>query len=454
MPLLQPDHALDVCRSLVDASPADETEVRLECTEENFVRFDQRGPTQNGDRERYHLAIRVRVSTKAGLQEARAACGSLDPDDGRAALERAMLLAQVAGPIENAQPLGGAVTVAETAAQRPTRDHTFREKASWIAQAQETCARDGLLPAGLAQTGAHSQTLVNSAGRAVHGSTSRAHWALTAFRGGEAGAGAMASCTHPNVERLDVEGTIAQAVDRAIRSHGPVDYAPQETTVVLMPPAAASLLAFAANHGLGAQEFSERNSFLCDRVGQPLFPADLRILDDAANELCPGLPFDGEGWPRERFTLLEAGCLQGPVTDDRWSRLMGVPNSGHGKSQPSSAGPAPTNLVVGAGDASVEQLIAGVEDGLMVSDLHYTNMIEPRDLTLTGMTRGGTFRIQGGRLGQPVRNLRFTMSLVNVLRRVSGIGSEQLVNRPTNCPEIISPALRVERFRFTSATDF
>ena len=133
---------------------------------------------------------------------------------------------------------------------------------------------------------------------------------------------------------------------------------------------------------------------------------------------------------------------------------MGVPHSGHGQAQPSSRGPAPENLVVAAGDASLEQLIAGVEDGLLVHELHYTNMIEPRDLTLTGMTRGGTFRIQGGRLGQPVRNLRFTMSLVNVLRRVCGIGSDLHAHRPHHGPEVICPALRVERFRFTSGTDF
>lgn len=454
MPLLQSDHALEVCRSLVEASSADETEVSLTSSEEGFVRFDERGPTQNADRESYRLSVRVRLSGAGGLREASASCGSLDPADGQAALQRAMTLAQVADADPEALPLGGSVEVAETAAQRPTRDHTFREKARWIEAAKEACRRDGLLPAGMAQTQARGTTLVNSAGREVTGAVSRASFSLTAFQSGEAGGAGAAHCSHANVEALDVPRAIEEAVERGVRSRGPVAFAPRETTVVLMPPAVSSLLLFAAYQGFGAQEVHERNSFLCDRIGQRLFPDALRIFDDASNELCPGLPFDGEGWPRQRMALLENGALQGPVTDARWARRLGGDNTGHGVSQPSAEGPAPANLVLAAGNESIDQLIAGIDDGLLVNQLHYTNMIEPRDLTLTGMTRNGTFRIQGGRVTQPVRNLRFTESLMNVLQRTTGVGNTLEVAGALFEGEVICPALRVDNFRFTSSTDF
>ncbi|MFT7677743.1 MAG: PmbA protein [Planctomycetota bacterium] len=454
MPLLQSDHALEVCRSLVAASPADETEVSLTSLEEGFVRFDERGPTQNADRESYRVAVRVRLRGPDGLREASASCGSLDPADGQAALQRAMTLAQVADADPDAEPLGGPVDVAETAAQRPTRDHTFREKARWIEAAKEACRRDGLLPAGMIQTQAQGTTLVNSAGREVTGAVSRASFSLTAFQAGEAGGAGAAHCSHANVEALDVPRAIQEAIECAVRSRGPVAFEPCETTVVLMPPAVSSLLLFAAYQGFGAQEVSERNSFLCDRIGQRLFPDAVRLYDDASNELCPGLPFDGEGWPRKRLALLENGALQAPVTDARWARKLGVDNTGHGPAQPSATGPAPENLVMAAGNESLEQLIAGVDDGLLVNQLHYTNMIEPRDLTLTGMTRNGTFRIQGGRLAGPVRNLRFTESLVNVLRNTSGVGNKLEVAGALFDGEVVCPALRVDKFRFTSSTDF
>ncbi|MEZ5974821.1 MAG: metallopeptidase TldD-related protein [Planctomycetota bacterium] len=53
-------------------------------------------------------------------------------------------------------------------------------------------------------------------------------------------------------------------------------------------------------------------------------------------------------------------------------------------------------------------------NGLLVCNaVHYTNLMEPREMVFTGMTRGGTFRIEGGRITRPVHNLRFTESLVS-----------------------------------------
>ena len=75
MALLTRDESLDVARRVVDASPADETEVTLDSEVDSFVRFADVGPTQSADRERVCLAIRVRQrGGDAGYREARAAC--------------------------------------------------------------------------------------------------------------------------------------------------------------------------------------------------------------------------------------------------------------------------------------------------------------------------------------------------------------------------------------------
>ena len=88
-----------------------------------------------------------------------------------------------------------------------------------------------------------------------------------------------------------------------------------------------------------------------------------------------------------------------------------------------------------------------------VTRFHYTNLIEPRDVTLTGMTRGGTFLIEGGRVTAPVCNLRFTQSLVEALQRVTGVGHRAEVAGALFQGEIVCPALRIEGFRFTSTTE-
>jgi predicted Zn-dependent protease len=189
-------------------------------------------------------------------------------------------------------------------------------------------------------------------------------------------------------------------------------------------------------------------------VGERLFPDSLRLFDDPLNDLYPGMPFDGEGTPKVRKDLLVGGALCDPVTDSRLAKELGLPNTGHARPQPCAEGPTTTSLCMAPGHSSLEELIGGVENGLLVSQFHYTNMIEPRDLTLTGMTRNGTFRIEGGQIGVAVKNLRFTMSLVKALQNVSGVGSTLEVAGALFDGEVICPAMRIDNFRFTSATDF
>ena len=89
-----------------------------------------------------------------------------------------------------------------------------------------------------------------------------------------------------------------------------------------------------------------------------------------------------------------------------------------------------------------------------MSQFQYVNAIDPRELMLTGMTRNGTFRIEKGRLAGAVRNLRFTDSLLRAFASISGVGREWHVAGALFEGEVVAPALRIERFRFTSATDF
>jgi predicted Zn-dependent protease len=189
-------------------------------------------------------------------------------------------------------------------------------------------------------------------------------------------------------------------------------------------------------------------------MGEKVFPDLLTVVDDASGPENPGFLFDGEGTPRRAMTLSDRGRITGPVTDARWAERMRLENSGHGLSQPTTSGPRPSNLCILAGRSSLEQMIARVDRGLLVTQFHYTNLIEPRELTLTGMTRNGTFLIEGGRVVGAVHNLRFTQSLVQALARVSAVGEEGRLAGALFDGEVYTPALRIDGFRFTSATEF
>jgi predicted Zn-dependent protease len=90
-----------------------------------------------------------------------------------------------------------------------------------------------------------------------------------------------------------------------------------------------------------------------------------------------------------------------------------------------------------------------------VTRFHYVNgLLDTRRATMTGMTRDGTFLIEGGRVGRAVTNLRFTESVLAALGRVGGVGRE-LQAVPTHWLMVgsyLCPALLLRGFTFTGRT--
>ena len=122
--------------------------------------------------------------------------------------------------------------------------------------------------------------------------------------------------------------------------------------------------------------------------------------------------------------------------------------------QPSAMGPLPANLVLASGTASTDDLVRDVDKGVLVTEFHYTNMVEPTRLTLTGMTRNGTFLIENGKVTNAVRNMRFTQSLVDALGRVTGLTASPHLCSALFGGYTVVPSVRIDGFRFTSRTDF
>lgn len=436
---------------LVESSAAPETEVTFEAEQDRFARFGPDGPTQAGDRERLTVSVRARIPREGGYAEARASAVGADPAGWRKALERSLALAQVAPTDERAVSLGGPVEVELRSGDAETLRHDFGSKADWIQAAVRACREHGLRPAGLAQTGGRARVLVNSAGRVALGSTSQASFALTAS--GASGSG-LGSAARGRVGELDVESAIDRAVSKARAAQSPRDLPPGEYPVLLEPLAVSSALLFSAYCGFGAREVAEGESFLCGREGERVLAPGLTVTDDASAALAPGLAFDAEGSPRRPTPLVENGVLRGPVTDARYARQLGLPCTGHAGAQPSERGPAPENLVVAAGTLGDQELLRGLGAGLLVTQLHYTNLMDPRTLTLTGMTRNGTFWVEDGEVREPVKNLRFTDSLLRFLGSEGvAVGARQDVAGALFNGQVITPALGLPSLRFTSSSD-
>jgi PmbA protein len=202
--------------------------------------------------------------------------------------------------------------------------------------------------------------------------------------------------------------------------------------------------------GLTATAVQEERSFMNGQFGKQLLDPRVTIYDDGHD--AAGLPqaFDYEGVPKQRVVMFDHGVANAVVYDSFTAAREGKPNTGHALPAPNSFGPAPTNTMMEAGDASMEELIRGVERGLYITRFHYTNTVHPVKTLFTGMTRDGTFLIEHGELGRPVKNLRFTQSILEALGSAQAIGRERV--QCSDYLSIVAPALRVGRFNFTGIT--
>ena len=273
------------------------------------------------------------------------------------------------------------------------------------------------------------------------------------------GASGYAEQTGWRVSDVDPAAAAVEAVEKAKLTRGAVELEPGSYPAVLEAPAFAELLAYFAFDAFGALGLVEERSYAFDKLGQKVFDERFSLADDALDPL--GLPkaFDFEGSPKQRVELVQDGVLEGVVWDRASAARAGNARQTTGHAPPSSLrhwGPLAVALSVAGGEAeSPAALAETLGDGIYVTRLHYLSIVDPREGIVTGMTRDGTFRIRGGRLADPLVNLRFTVSVPELLADVPGLTRAiTLVDQSDYYDEryptgLRSPAVATARFDVT-----
>ncbi len=115
--------------------------------------------------------------------------------------------------------------------------------------------------------------------------------------------------------------------------------------------------------------------------------------------------------------------------------------------------------MLAGGDATdCAQLASTIERGIYVTRLWYVNAVREKETLLTGMTRDGTFLIEDGRITRPLRDVRFTDSVLRLLDATEALTSRrQLVTEGEFYGRrfahgVLCPALRSDGFRVTGVT--
>jgi PmbA protein len=273
------------------------------------------------------------------------------------------------------------------------------------------------------------------------------------------GCSGYAEQTAWRAEHIDPAAVAQNAAEKAALTKGAGELTPGVYRVVLEPYALADLLDYFSHDSFGGLGLLEERSYLSGRLGKQVMDEKVTIADDPLDP--HGLPkaFDFEGTPKGRVVLIENGIARGVVWDRATAARAsdGTSTTGHaGPLDSRDWGPLPYSLSVATGDAeSVDELAELVGDGIYITRLHYLGVIDPREGVITGMTRDGTFRISGGKIGEPLVNLRFTMSVPDLLREVYGLTrTASLINSQNFYGErypygVLAPAVAAARFNIT-----
>jgi len=323
------------------------------------------------------------------------------------------------------------------------------ERAAPVGALIKKCEKTGATACGTYENGATAITVANTYGvRAFH-KESYAMYSVTVRNGNGSG---WAESPASDAREIDFDRVDRTAMEKALLSRNPRSVKPGHYTVILEPAAAADLILFMGIYGFGAQFYQEGQSFVTGKLGKKVMSEKITIEDNALDGLSAGMPFDYEGMPRRKVTLIENGVARALVHDRKTAALAGIKTTGHALPSPNTFGPIPTNLTLTKGGSSIEEMIKNTEKGILVTNFHYTNLLKPLTVEMTGMTRNGTFMIENGRVAYPIKNLRFTESAVEAFNKVEAVGDKPQAY--ISWGRVSAPALKIRDFNFSSSTEF
>jgi predicted Zn-dependent protease len=412
-----------------------------------LTRFASSQIHQSTSREDTDLRVRVVSKGRVGV----ASSNDFSVEGARRAAESAKEMSSVVG----ADPLfpglaGPAQPKERDAYDEATASATPAERAEGVARLVGRCP-DGFTAAGAYETMAVEVGVATTEGQLVWEPTTQAS-ITTVTSGGESGHG-FAESFAGAVAQIDPEAIGRRAADKAVASQRPRPLDPGTYTVILEPAAVSTLVGFLAYIGLGGRYLAEGRSCLSGKQGQRVAAESVSLWDDATDPQTLGVAFDFEGVPRQRVELITKGAFIDGVYDMRTAKQTGTQSTGHALPSPNPDGPFPLNMFMGTGEASVEDMIASTDHGVLVTRFHYSNVVNPIESSITGMTRDGTFEISGGEVAGPVMNFRFTQSILEALSQVSMIGRESELASEFFFSASCVPALKIDRFHFSSRSD-
>ena len=424
---------------------ADETRVIINSGGRGNTRFAVNQISTGGDNYDATVSVRSTFGKRTGVVNT----NKLDDASLKSAVSLAERLAKLSPEDPEAMPELGPQTYTEskgwseaTASLDPT------SRATAARAITEPARGAGLVSTGYLETQAGATAIANSKGLFAYGKQTALSLTTTVRTEDGTGSG-WAGATSHDFSTLDPKDLGARAIDKARRSVNPVAIEPGRYTVILEPTAVGNLVQFITG-AMSARNADEGRSFFSkagggNKIGMKVVDERITISSDPLDPEAYANTFSGEGQPLSKTTWIENGVVKNLSYDRFWAQKQGK-----------TALPTSGTVRMSGGSATMEEMIAATDRGILVTRFWYLRPVDPRTILYTGLTRDGTFLIERGRITRPIKNFRFNESPIYMLNNLDVMGRPVRVSASeAGGPglAIVVPPIKVRDFNFTSLSD-
>src|SRR5690349_11217207 len=419
-------------------SGADHTVVNLHDLHTGTTRFANSRVVQNVDTRRGTLTVTV------AFERQRGSASTTDFSAGAVqyVLSRAEGIARVSPedpeylPPPDPQRFPTLLTSRpETGLAGPSRRLEYANEA--IGQ----CRIENLQAAGIVSSSVASVGIAASNGLFAQEERTEARFSLTVQAEDATGWSAAA---HRSIDHLKIQDRTLAAISKAKRSRDAQELVPGRYRVILEPAAVAGLWSWIL-WTLDAKSYEKGTSPFSGQLGRQIVDERLTLKNLPDHPDLLGTGFTQEGLSSEDAMWIEKGVLKQLAYDRFTAKKQGIKRI--------ATLDAPCLSASGPTAFKTQELIKQCERAILVTNFWYIRTVNQTDLTLTGMTRDGTFLVEDGQITTAVKNFRFHESPLRIFKQVDAV-TEPMEAVTSETGKMLVPAMILRDFNFSSVTRF
>ncbi len=428
--------APDLIEKILARATTDDCIVIVQDKTQANLRWANNTLTTNGVIQERKVTVLAFISTNGSMAAGGVSRTNVNESEIDELLAEATATAKAAGPAEDYAPLAKDLTLGNWSADHvPTGPEVFKVFAPELGEMLKRSAAEKIEHFGYAEHTHESYWLGSKGGLRLRHDAPVGRVEMTAKSHERSRSTWEGKETHnfTNISVKDMDASIRQRLEWQARK---IDLPAGKYQTLLPSGSVADLYTYmiwvsAARDAFEGQSvFSKKDGGKAGatRIGERLSNVKLNLFSDPRHALLPTVPFlinpvsspfgsvFDNGQQTARVDWLKDGVLQSLVQTRATAKLTSLPFT-----------PMGYNYImdVEGGAGSLNDLIAKVENGLLLTTFWYIRMVDPNSLLLTGLTRDGVYHVKNGEVQGATNNFRWNDSPVNALSRIAHAGASE-----------------------------